>query len=134
MRHLLFLGILTLVVGCGGKQTAQVSGVVRYTDGSPIEGAAKVITFLPAIDSSAKIKKAASGTLRDDGTFVMMTRRRGDGVICGKYNVTFAVLSRPTDPNSSLIPKKYTGEEPSPFEPIIVDRDITDLEFLLEKK
>lgn len=126
--------LILCVAGCGQRQTAQVSGVVKYADGSDIEGAAKIIRFQPTPDTTAEIRKAASGRIQPDGSFTLMTRKPADGVICGKYFVVFSVLSNPIDPSTSLVSKKYTGEEPSPFEPIVVDRDITDLEFLLEKK
>lgn len=134
MKLTILIAVVLVSAGCGNRQTAQVSGVARYTDGTAIEGAVTNINFNPAIDSTAEIRKGATGYLEPDGSFTMMTRKKGDGVFLGKYNVVFSVLSNPIDQDSSLVADKYSGREESPFEPIVVDRDITDLEFLLEKK
>lgn len=128
----LFISIAT--IGCGGKPTAQISGVVKYSDGSPIEGAARVINFQPTAASDAVVVKAAFSEIAPDGSFELMTRKPGDGVYCGQYTVYFTVLSDPIDPDSSLILPKYSGEEPSPFDVIDVSKDRDDLEFILEKR
>jgi hypothetical protein len=119
------------VVGCGGRTTYQVTGRVQYKDGSPITGGVRVIRLEPTDDTTAEIRKAANGTIAPDGAFEMYTRRPGDGVIPGKYWVTFTVMDKPFG-GRLLIPFKYTIGAESPFE-LVVDDDKSDLLYELEK-
>lgn len=127
---LLALGLVALV-GCGAKESYQVSGRVQYVDGSPITGAVRVIRFQPTDDSTAKVRKAASTDIAQDGTYTLFTRRPGDGVFRGKYAVTFSVLTQPLG-GKSLIHDYYTDIRSTPFT-VEVDEDKTDLNFELEK-
>jgi hypothetical protein len=120
------------VIGCGGRTTHQVSGKVQYTDGSPISGGARVIRLEPTSDTTAEIRKVASGVIEQDGSFELFTQRPGDGVIAGKYKVTFTVMDKPMG-GKSLIPLKYTTEDQTPFE-LVVDDDKTGLTYELEKQ
>ncbi|HEY3391187.1 MAG TPA: hypothetical protein VGK58_00660 [Lacipirellulaceae bacterium] len=117
--------------GCGGRTTYDVTGRATYEDGSPIVGGVRVIRLEPAGDTTATIRKAASGYLGQDGSFEMFTRKPGDGVIPGKYFVTFTVLDKPMG-GKSLIPSKYNTAATSPFE-LVVDEDKEGLEYKLEK-
>jgi hypothetical protein len=126
----LALGLL-LQIGCGGRQAYDVTGRVQYKDGSPITGGVRVIRLEPTQDSGAEIRKAASSPIAEDGSFEMFTRRPGDGVIPGKYVVTFTVLDKAMGGNS-LISEELTRGTTSPFE-LVVDEDKEDLLFELEK-
>jgi hypothetical protein len=119
------------LIGCGGRTTYQASGRVQYADGSPITGGTCIIRFEPTDDTTAEIRKVASGYIESDGTFEMFTRKPGDGVIAGKYWVTFTVMDKPMG-GKSLIPAKYTTIDATPFE-VVIDEDKTDLEYKLEK-
>jgi hypothetical protein len=128
----LALAIFVLTVaGCGGRTAYQVSGRAQYKDGSPLTGGVRIIRLEPTDDTTAEIRKVAQGTIADDGTFEMYTRKPGDGVIAGKYWVTFTVMDKPMG-GKSLIPPEYTTGESSPFE-IVVDDDKAELLFELEK-
>jgi hypothetical protein len=133
--HRLLGAALTLTVvglaGCGAKESYQVSGQVKYSDGSPITGGVRIIRFEPTDDTTAKIRKAASATIAEDGSFEAFTRRPGDGVFAGKYAVTFSVLTQPLG-GTSLIPDYYTDARSTPFK-LDVDGDKTDLDFKLDK-
>jgi hypothetical protein len=109
-----------------------VSGKVHYKDGSPITGATRAVRFEPTQSSSATIKKSASGVIAEDGSFEMFTRKPGDGVIPGKYAVTFVVMDKPMG-GKLLIPSKYNSAADTPFE-INVDGDKTDLVYEIEKQ
>lgn len=122
-----FVGAL----GCGGRSgTAQVSGRVLYKDGTVPSGGVCVVQFVPAGDSPAKIRKAASGEIQDDGWFEAYTRTPGDGVFLGKYDVTFAVWQGAMQP-ASLIDGKYTKASTTPYH-ITIDDDVSDLQFEIE--
>jgi hypothetical protein len=122
---------LVSLIGCGGRTTHQVTGRVQYTDGSPITGGVRVIRLEPAEDSTAEIRKVASGIIGQDGSFEMFMRKPGDGVFPGKYKVTFSVMDKPMG-GKLLIPAKYTTVEETPFE-IVVDEDKPGQLYELEK-
>jgi len=129
------LGVLALGIalqaGCGGRESYDVTGRAQYKDGSPITGGVRVIQLQPAPDTTAEIRKAASSPIADDGSFEMFTRRPGDGVIPGKYVVTFTVLDKAMG-GKSLIPETFTRGDTTPFE-IVVDEDKTDLLYEFER-
>ena len=124
---------LALAVGCSrGRRTYQVAGRVQYKDGSPITGGVRVVHFEPTRSSTAEIRKAAVGEIGTDGSFAMFTRKPGDGVIPGKYAVTFAVMDKPMG-GKMLILQKYVSAAETPFE-ITVDGDKADLLYEMEKQ
>jgi hypothetical protein len=126
----LFLSIAALA-GCSrGAGMAQVSGRVTFKDGSIPKGGVCVVRFEPTKDTTAKIRKAASGGIQPDGSFVMSTQRPDDGVYCGKYHVTFTVWKAPREP-VSLISDEYTNSATTPYH-VTVDGDMHDLVFEIE--
>jgi hypothetical protein len=130
MRALFALAPL-IAIGCGGRpDAAQVSGKVLMKDGSAPQGGVRVVQFQPAKDTTAEIRKAASGEIQDDGSFVAYTRKPGDGVFLGKYDVTFSVWKGPMD-STSLIDPKFSRASTTPYH-ITVEDDIDDLKFELE--
>jgi hypothetical protein len=130
--HLLaFVGLVLALTGCGSRESYDVSGVAKYQDGSPITGAVRIVRLEPAADTTATLRKVASGYLAEDGSFEMFTRKPGDGVVPGKYVVTFTVMDKAMG-GKSLIPAKYNNAETSPFE-LVVDDDKDGLEYKLEK-
>jgi hypothetical protein len=117
--------------GCNNRPTAQVRGKVLYKDGSVPQGGVRVIRFEPTPDTTAAIRKTASGQIMDDGSFDLFTRKPGDGVILGKYAVTFTVWRGPRD-RVSLIDDKYTASATTPYT-VTVDDDMDDLKFEIER-
>ncbi len=99
-------------------------------DGSVPQGGVRVVQFVPAKDSTAEIRKGASGEIRDDGSFVAYTRKPGDGVLLGKYDVTFSVWKSPMD-STSLIDPKFSRASTTPHHITVTD-DVDDLKFELE--
>lgn len=120
-------------LGCNsGPKTVEVSGTVNFEGGVPPGAGVKVIRFAPTSDTTAEIKKAASGTIADDGSFEMYTRIPRDGVYVGKYAVVFSVLNSPIE-QKSLIDPKYTDASTTPYI-IELNDDQHDLTFTIEKK
>lgn len=123
--------LLLAAAGCGGGgDTAQVNGKVLMKDGSVPRGNPCVVQFNPAADTTAKIRKAATGYIREDGTFEVYTRKPGDGIYVGKYDVTFTVWPSVTD-SRSLVDEKYTRPSTTPFH-VTIDGDVSDLSFEIE--
>ena len=99
-------------------------------DGSVPAGGVRVVQFVPASDTTAKIRKGASGEIQGDGSFTAYTRKPGDGVFLGKYAVTFSVWKSPMD-STSLIAPKFSRASTTPYH-VTVDDDVSDLKFELE--
>jgi hypothetical protein len=119
------------LAGCGrGPATAHVSGRVNFKNGQLPAAGVRMIRFEPAADSPAPIRKGASGTINDDGTFELYTRRPGDGVYLGKYAVTFAFYRGAMD-QRPLIAPKYAAAATTPYQ-VAIDDDVDDLNFDLE--
>ncbi len=119
------------LAGCNrGPATAQVSGKVLYKDGSVPKGGARVVRFEPAVDTTAPLRQPAGGNIEQDGSFELFTRKPGDGVLCGKYAVTFTIWKAPRDP-VSLIKEEYTQSATTPYH-VTIDHDVDDLLFEIE--
>ena len=133
-RRTLLLAALTAPVlvapaGCDrGPAMYRVRGHVFYTDGTVPRGAVAVVSFQPAGDTTAELRKSASGAIRPDGSFELWTRKEGDGVYEGQYDVTFNVLKAVMDPQP-YIAEKY--RVPGTYQ-VTVDRDIDNLKFEIE--
>jgi hypothetical protein len=108
----------------------KVRGHVFYKDGTVPRGAVAVVVFQPKSDSSAEIRKGASGPIGADGSFEMNTRKAGDGVHKGEYDVGFTVLTAVMNAKS-LIMEKYTKPGAAGYS-VTVDRNIDDLKFEIE--
>jgi hypothetical protein len=119
------------LVGCGKSQpVAQLRGKINFKDVSIQNAGIRMVRFEPTADTNAVVRKGASGTINDDGSFELYTRRPGDGVHYGKYAVTFAFYRGAMD-QRPLIPKKYTSAASTPYQ-IVVDRNRDDLSFDIE--
>jgi hypothetical protein len=123
--------LLIGVSGCRrGPAMAQVRGKVFYKDGTVPQGMLAIVRFEPAADSTAEVRKGASGSIEPDGSFEMITRMPGDGVYLGKYAVTFAVQKGESGSTSLILPK-YNNRTTSPYSVEVTD-DIDDLKFEIE--
>lgn len=108
----------------------QVRGKVSFTGGPAPHAGVNLVNFQPAKDSTAEVRRAATGPIEPDGSFVMSTRISGDGVNAGDYSVMFGICKGPMDP-TSLIPAKYSDVS-SPQYKVTVDHDINDLDYTID--
>lgn len=128
-----FLLAAACATGCGdGRPMSKISGTVTFKDGNAPKAAVKVIRFEPLDDSDAVVRKAASASIAEDGSFELYTRKPGDGVHNGQYAVTFSVLDSPIEQNS-LIKDEYTAIGTTPYT-VDVQDDQTDLTYEIEAK
>ncbi len=132
LRRLTWLVPVLCLSACGAPETAQVRGRVTMTDGTPPQGAIRVIRFEPTDDTTATVRKAGFADLEEDGSFEMMTRKYGDGVYCGKYKVTFSIFEN-TDGTGSTISKKYEAAATTPYV-IEVTGNMRDLVYEIEPR
>ena len=85
----------------------QVRGKVTNKDGSVPKAGIALVSFVPTKDSTAEVKRSATGPIAPDGTFSMSTRLSGDGVNAGDYNVVFNIAKSPVDPTPLVLPQRY---------------------------
>jgi hypothetical protein len=83
------------LIGCGGRGTVPVRGVVTL-EGTPIAGA--TVLFMP--DGQDK-GRPASGFTSSDGTFRLMTYKQDDGALPGTYRVLIQKTEAPKDPRAA---------------------------------
>jgi hypothetical protein len=122
---------LVATTGCGnGKRVAQVRGKVVFKNGSMPKAGIRMVRLEPALDTSATIRKGASGSINEDGTFDIYTLRPGDGVYLGQYAVTFTFLKSFTE-QKQMIANKYTKAATTPYH-LNLERNTDDLEYELE--
>jgi hypothetical protein len=132
-RLFLLAACIIAFVGCGsGHPTAQISGKVVFPDGKIPEVNVRMIRFECAKDTDAAVRKGASGKINHDGTFELYTRKPGDGVHYGKYDVTFAIFQSATD-QRPLVPIEYTKSATTPLH-VVVDDDKDDHVFTIEAR
>jgi hypothetical protein len=135
MRRCGWLIVLSLCMlsplGCNrGPKMAKVSGKVLYKDGKVPQGPVAVVRFNPTGESTAEVKKGASGTINPDGTFELFTRVGGDGVYLGEYAATFFVMA--SGSNRNAVAPKYANPGMTPYK-VVVDGNKTDLSFEIEQ-
>lgn len=133
LRGFLWIAFSALMLGgCGGgPEVAQVRGKVLYKDGSVPKGGVRIVRFEPTETSTAKVRQPAGGSIGEDGSFELSTRKPGDGVFVGEYAVTFTVWKAPREP-ISLIKQEYTESATTPYNKVTIDGDRDDLVFEIE--
>ena len=123
--------VVPLFVGCQHRPTMyQVSGKVLYKDGSVPHAPVCLVRFEPR-DTTAEIRKTATGPIGPDGSFTLSTRMPGDGVHPGEYNVCFTLCKSAVD-TKPLILEKYADPNDTPYKKVVVDKDLSDLKFEIE--
>ncbi|MEO2050006.1 MAG: hypothetical protein ABGX16_25905 [Pirellulales bacterium] len=123
--------ILAALVGCGkANPYLQVTGTVKFDDGTVPQGDISSITFQPksgGIDS-----KGAQGTIEPDGSFQLHSERPGDGAKPGNYAVTVQVMVGYPQ-GKSVVPLKYTDPRKTPLTAEIKASGENQFSFTIEK-
>jgi hypothetical protein len=84
---ILALPLLTLFIGCGGRDLAAVEGQVTF-DGHPVKGGALVFSPIPA-GEEREPGKSATGDIQPDGSYRLSTYRIHDGAVVGRHRVRY---------------------------------------------
>jgi hypothetical protein len=130
VRWLLVVTFASLV-GCGGGDgKLEVTGKVTDATGAPIQCEGGMVLFQPATTGENASGKHATGEVKPDGTFTMMTRIPGDGMQPGHYKVVLQ-LWKNYSKQELAVPKKYGDAQTTPLE-ATVDGDNTHFEFKVE--
>src|SRR5438105_4139488 len=81
-RQLLLVLVLPSLAcfGCHrGPTMYHVKGTVHYKNGGVPQGTIRIVGFAPTSESTAEVRKGATGEIQPDGSFEMTTRVPGDG-------------------------------------------------------
>jgi hypothetical protein len=81
------------MAGCnsGGPKMVRIRGIVTYK-GAPLTNVPQgIVRYLPKEPGAGA--REATGRLQPDGTFVMTTFQKDDGVVFGEYNITVSAYS-----------------------------------------
>jgi hypothetical protein len=91
---MLVLGLaLPWLSGCnsGGPQMVPIRGIVTYK-GAPLTDVSQgIVRYLPRAAGSRA--REATGRIKPDGSFVMTTFQKDDGVVAGEYDITVSAYS-----------------------------------------
>ncbi len=132
-RAVILLLVVTFLSCNGGPTMVQVTGKITNTDGSMLKGGIREVRFEPARDVPQEGLRTASGQIESDGSYHLFTRKPGDGIMPGTYNVMVTVWKEQHDP-VSLIDDRYSVAATTPFKNVKIDRNRDDLDFKIEPK
>ncbi len=130
---MILLLVVTFLSCHGGPTMVQVTGKITNTDGSMLKGGIREVRFEPTRDVPQEGLRTASGQIESDGSYHLFTRKPGDGIMPGTYNVMITVWKEQHDP-VSLIDDRYSTAGTTPFKNVKIDRDRNDLDFKIEPK
>jgi len=117
--------LIMAAAGCGsnGPKMVPIRGLVTYKGAPLINVTQGIVRYSPKASTTSA--REATGRIQPDGSFVLTTFQKADGVVAGDYNVTVSaysgeVLSREqTESGASssgprlMIPKKYLKPDSS---------------------
>jgi hypothetical protein len=117
--RLLVLGIVPILAftGCGGETRVPVfpvSGKVRFKGQVP--AGAQIV--LHAVNSTDTSGISPSGTVKNDGSFLITAYEPGDGAPAGEYVATiqwFKYLPEAGGAGPNVLPAKYSSAKASPI-------------------
>ncbi len=130
--------VAPLLGGCGSGDpygVIPVSGTVKYDDGSLIEAAQILITFIPQaepVDSKTFPRPGITEANTADGTFDnLCTYGYGDGVILGEHKVTIKALDA-NEGYTQAMPLEYIDVATTPLT-VTVASGSTTFDFKIPK-
>ncbi|MFP6677192.1 MAG: Ig-like domain-containing protein [Pirellulaceae bacterium] len=99
--------ILLLAVGCGGLDTAKVSGVITL-DGKPLANAS--VTFSP--ETVDGLSAASNGKTDANGAYSLtVTTTRDEGALIGKHTVTIALIMEESEDEDADVEDESSYED-----------------------
>jgi hypothetical protein len=127
IRLCVVLSVVALA-GCDSSpEIHPVTGKVNFPGGEMPQAEIARVAFEPVAEGV----KAASGDIKPDGTFQLMTVDPGDGAFAGDYKVALTVhktyLGR-----QSLIDKKYTSSTTTPLVATVKAGEKNHFEFTVD--
>lgn len=121
LRNFFAVVLLVTIAGCGGEpfKHVQVSGTVKYDDGSLIPAELMELTFQPlaeAVDAKTHPRPGHATVDIQTGTFNRATTHDpGDGLVAGKHKVKITGYDA-SQQVSKAIPPEYMDISTTPLE------------------
>lgn len=131
MCRLSWVTILLACLGCGEKRTLDVTGTVLAEGGVPIAAESSMVVFQPDDSSPNPGPRSATAAVEADGSFTLMTKRPGDGVMPGDYRVVLWIWSN-YGKQVPAVPVDYTRHATTPLRARI-DFDSTRFDFVVNE-
>jgi hypothetical protein len=109
--------VCLLLTGCGGQDLplTKVSGKITFNGGPPPETGTIAFSLVPGTGDKGLPYRPGSSPFGTDGTFVVNSFAKGDGLLPGTYKVRITCLSGPpsTAPLEvlSYVPLDWTPDE-----------------------
>ncbi|MCA8998327.1 MAG: carboxypeptidase regulatory-like domain-containing protein [Planctomycetaceae bacterium] len=134
MRLLLVTWISLVAAGCGPARvpTYPVSGRVVFSDGEPVRTGTIEL-------ESEEFGTTATGTIREDGSFVLGTYTPDDGAAPGRHRAIVVQiiindgLSEHTKDHGRTVPPLFGDYDTSNLTVVVEERDENDLTVTLEQ-
>ena len=128
--------VLLGALGCSDGnpyEMVEVTGTVKYEDGSLIPAESIMLKFAPQaapIDAKTHPRKGIAQVNVSDGTFQFATtHKHADGVVAGKHKVLVTAYSK-DGKSDEVIPKEYGHPATTPLE---IDASESPLELKVRK-
>jgi len=124
-----------MVTGCGASQvpTYPVSGTVVSDDGSPVRTGTVEL-------ESRDHKLTATGTIREDGSFVLGTYTSNDGACAGEHRVIVTQLIindgtvQHTKDHGKPVDPLYASYNSSPLTASVSEKSENTLKFIVKSR
>jgi hypothetical protein len=107
------LVVILAAAGCGGQSVYPVRGKVTF-EGKAMKGGGS-IAFMPTGGQSGK---AAGGEIAEDGSYVLMTHKPGDGSMTGDFRVVITQVAE-REPDATK-----DGEKPGKSVSVVGKEDL----------
>lgn len=121
--------MLLLGTGCGGEKIYPVDGKIVDEQGAPVTELRGGTVEFEAQES----KLSATGSIDNEGRFVMTTHKKGDGALLGKHRVIIMQPAGDIDrPLPRIIARKYESFDSSGLA-ATVEAKKNQLEFKVER-
>jgi hypothetical protein len=120
-----FAAVVASQIGCGGSdrpKTIPIAGRVTFNGKDP--GEFGKLFFTPTQAAEGYVKRPASGSFDQDGSYRVMSWEPDDGLVPGHYTVSVS----PADVNATKIPARYHQSGTSGLE-LDVPVDESQIEF-----
>ena len=117
------MALLAMACGCSKPKfdLVNVSGSVKYADGTVPECGVHVVRFEPVVPPDGRTSAVAVAQVQADGTFQLTTVKPADGAMPGDYKVGLLFWNSVAD-RTEILPSAYGSAATTPLPIVSVAR------------